>query len=68
MVETTSAKDSKWAASDLPEAGAPEIEVTPAMIEAGASDIACYSAREDIPTETAVSVFFGNDAGLSVTR
>jgi hypothetical protein len=37
MVDTTRDKDGKWAASDLSEAGAPgnEIEITPAMIEAG---------------------------------
>jgi hypothetical protein len=36
MVDTTSTTDSKRSVSDLSEAGAPgEIEVTPAMIEAG---------------------------------
>lgn len=68
MVETTRAKDGKWAASDLPEAGAPEIEVTPSMIEEGASVIACYSAREDIPTENCRQCFFGNDAGKTLGK
>jgi hypothetical protein len=47
-----------WAMSkDLKADNTPKIDITPEMIEAGALIIACYSGREDDPSETAIEVF-----------
>jgi hypothetical protein len=46
MVDTTSTSDRNSPASDLSEAGAPEIEVTPAMIEAGERAFASVASWE----------------------
>jgi hypothetical protein len=47
MVDTTSATDSNAAVSDLiSEAGAPEIEITPEMIAAGADKFLLFDAAD----------------------
>jgi len=51
MVDTTGAKASNAAASDLTEAGAPdEIEITPAMIEAGERAIFAFGVEPWLST------------------
>jgi hypothetical protein len=53
MVDTTYTADSNAAASDLTaEAGAPEIEITPAMIEAGVA-VLWESGAVENPNEDA---------------
>lgn len=42
---------------DLPDAGAPEIEVTPAMMEAGADILAFYDPETDRLGETVNRIF-----------
>ena len=66
MVDTTNTTDRETAVSDLSEAGAPNgIEVTPAMIEAGASVLAgfdTYFTSEEIWAERVYRAMRAADA------
>ena len=50
MVDTTNTRGSRKPLSPLGEAGAPEIEVTPAMIEAGERAIFAFGVRPCLST------------------